>query len=82
MSKHERHPPGGKPRITITSDGTAEGTRVLSADGQDLTTTLNIMSIEIEITPKDGPIARLVIDSPILRLKATNLLLFPTLLEA
>lgn len=82
MSKHERHPPGGKPQITIVSDGTARGTRVLSADGQDLTTTLNISSIEIDISPENGPIARLVIDSPILRLKATNLLLFPTLREA
>lgn len=82
MSKHPRRPPSGRPQITIVSDGTARGTTVLSADGQDLTSILPIMAIEIDISLEHGPIAKLILEDPILRIKADNILLHPQLFGA
>lgn len=81
MSKHKRTAGPGRPQLTIVSDGTAQGTRVLSADGQDLSAAIPISRIEIDITPEDGPIAKIYVEEPILRIKTDNILLHPYLFK-
>lgn len=81
MPKHKQTASPGRPQITIVSDGTARGTRVISADGQDLSSALPISRIEIDITPEDGPIAKLYLEDPILRIKTDNILLHPHLFK-
>lgn len=81
MSKHPRHPKPGRPQITIVSDGTTAGTTIISADGQDLSSVLPISRIEIDIDPEDGPIAKIYLIEPIIRVKTDNILLHPHLFK-
>lgn len=81
MSKHIKSPSPGRPKITIISDGTGPGTKVFSADGQDLSQILPIVGIEIEIDPVEGPIARIVVAQPVLKLKTDNIILHPNLFK-